>query len=123
MYVVPVKRLMRAEGGATQKPQKLKGNSMSVKSMFDFKFPAEHADEGVAIAHAVGADMTAKAGYIDHEVIRDVKDSGHVMVNTHWESEDAANAVLTPYQHDDKIAQATKLIGSAPSGFVGEVGR
>ena len=96
---------------------------MSVKSMFDFKFPAQHATEGVALAHGVGADMTSKAGYLDHEIISDVKDSGHVMVNTHWESEDAANAVLEPYQHDDKIKQATKLIGSAPTGFVGEVGR
>ena len=96
---------------------------MTVKSMFDFKFPAEHATEGVALAHGVGADMTSKAGYLDHEVITDVKDSGHVMVSTHWESEDAANSTLNPYQHDDKIAQATKLIGSAPTGFVGEVGR
>ena len=96
---------------------------MSVKSMFDFKFPSQHATEGATLAHGVGTDMIAKAGYLDHEVISDVKDSGHFMVNTHWESEDAANAVLTPYQHDDKITQATKLIGSAPTGFIGEVGR
>ena len=96
---------------------------MTVKSMFDFKFPSQHAAEGAKIAHGVGTDMITKAGYLDHEVISDVKDSGHFMVNTHWESEDAANGVLTPYQHDDKIVQATKLIGSAPTGFVGEVGR
>ncbi len=96
---------------------------MSVKSMFDFKFPAQHAAEGVALARSVGADMTKKAGYLDHEIIQDVGDSGHVMVNTHWESQDVAMAVLNPYQHDDKIVQATKLIGTAPTGFVGEVGR
>ena len=96
---------------------------MSVKSMFDFKFPAQHADEGIALCHSVGADMTKKAGYLDHEIILDMSDAGHAMVNTHWESQDAAMAVLDPYQHDDKIVQATKLIGSAPTGFVGEVGR
>ena len=96
---------------------------MSVKSMFDFKFPAQHADEGASLCRSVGVDMTAKTGYLDHEVIQDVKDPGHVMVNTHWESEEAAMAVLNPYQHEDKIVQATKLIGTAPSGFVGEVGR
>ena len=96
---------------------------MSVKSMFDFKFPAEHADEGVALARGVGADMPAKAGYLDHEVIHDVNDAGHVMVNTHWESAEAAMAVLNPYQHDDKVVKATKLIGAPPSGFVGEVER
>lgn len=91
--------------------------------MFDFKFPALHADEGVAIARSIGADMIAKAGYLDHEAIQDVQDTGHVMVNTHWESQEVAMAVLDPYQHDDKIKQATKLIGKEPSGFVGEVGR
>ena len=96
---------------------------MSVKSMFDFKFPAQHAAEGVAIAKSVGADMTTKAGYLDHEIIQDVKNPGHIMVNTHWENEQAAMAVLNPYQHDDKIVQAKKLIGSEPTGFVGEVGR
>ena len=96
---------------------------MTVKSMFDFKFPAQHADEGIALCRSVGADMTAKAGYLDHEIILDLSDSGHVMVNTHWKSQEAAMAVLDPYQHDDKIVQATKLIGNAPTGFVGEVGR
>ena len=91
--------------------------------MFDFKFPAQHVDEGVALVRAVGADMTAKAGYLGHEVILDVSDPGLAMVNTHWESQDAAMAVLDQYQHDDKIVQATKLIGTEPNGFVGEVGR
>ena len=96
---------------------------MTVKSMFDFKFPAPHATEGVAIAHAIGADMVSKDGYLDHEVILDVKDSGHVMVNTHWQSQEVAMAVLDPYQHGDNVKQATKLIGAPPTGFVGEVGR
>ena len=96
---------------------------MTVKSMFDFKFSAEHAAEGVAVARAIGADMPAKAGYLDHEVILDVSDAGHVMVNTHWESAEAAMAVLHLYQHDDKVVKATTLIGAPPIGFVGEVGR
>ena len=94
---------------------------MPVKSMFDFKFPAAGREEGVALATAIGQDMPPLAGYQGHEVIQDVKDPGHVMVNTQWASEEAANAVLTPYQHDAKIKRATELIGSAPSGFVGDI--
>ena len=96
---------------------------MTVKSMFDFKFPSEHATEGVALARSIGADMPAKAGYIDHEVILDVNDAGHVMVNTQWQSQQAATAVLDPYQHDDKVVNATKLIGAPPAGFIGTVER
>ena len=32
-------------------------------------------------------------------------------------------AVLDPYQHDEKVVKATKLIGAPPAGFVGEVER
>ena len=96
---------------------------MTVKSMFDFKFPAQHAQEGVALARSIGVDMVPLAGYVGHEIVRDVKDPGHVMVNTHWASEQAAWAVLGHYQHDDKITRAKTLIGAEPTGFVGEVDR
>ena len=89
--------------------------------MFDFKFPAAGREEGVALATAIGQDMPPLAGYQGHEVIQDVADPGHLMVNTQWANQDAANAVLTPYQHDDKIKRATELIGAAPSGFVGTI--
>ena len=89
--------------------------------MFDFKFPAAARTEGVALAMAIGQDMPPLKGYQNHEVIQDVADPGHVMVNTQWASQADANAVLTPYQHDDKIKRATELMGSAPSGFVGDI--
>lgn len=89
--------------------------------MFDFHFPAAARQEGMTLAEAVGHDMPPLAGYQGHEVIQDVADPGHVMVNTQWASQDAANAVLTPYQHDAKIKRATELIGSAPTGFIGDI--
>ena len=94
---------------------------MSVKSMFEFKFPESARAEGVTLATGVGHDMPPLAGYQGHEVIQDVADPGHLMVCTQWTSQEAANAVLTPYQHDAKIKRATELIGSAPTGFVGDI--
>lgn len=96
---------------------------MTVKSMFDYRFPAEHVDEGFVLARGIGADMIPLAGYLDHEIVRDVNDPGHMMINTHWESEEAAWAVLDLYRHDDKIKRATDLMGQESPGFVGEVGR
>ena len=96
---------------------------MTVKSMFDYRFPAEHVAEGYTLVQGIGADMIPLAGYLDYEIVRDVKDPGHMMVNTHWESEKAAWAVLDVYRHDDKIQRATYLMGSESPGFVGEVGR
>ena len=96
---------------------------MTVKSMFEYRFPAEHVDEGITLTHGIGADMIPLAGYLDYEVIRDVKEPGHIMVNTLWESEEAAWAVLDRYRHSDKIKRATELMGSESPGFVGKVGR
>lgn len=96
---------------------------MAVKSMFEFRFSAEDAEEGFTLVQGIGADMIPLAGYLDYEVVRDVKDPGHMMVNTLWESEAAAWAVLDQYRHSDKIKRTKELMGSESPGFVGEVGR
>ena len=94
---------------------------MAVKSMFEFKFPAEAAEEGLQLAQAIGGDMRPLDGYLDHEVIQDVTDPGHLMVNTHWASPDQAKAVLGSYQHDAKIKKAEQLVPGGPVGFIGAV--
>ncbi len=94
---------------------------MSVKSVFEFKFPVKAQQEGLIICRDIGHDMTSLKGYMDHEVIQDATDPGHMMVNTLWTSEEASTAVLSKYQQDEKIKRATTLIGAPPSGFVGTV--
>ena len=96
---------------------------MTVRSIFEFTFPIEQVDEGYMLSRNIGADMRPLAGYLDHEVVRDVKDPSHIMVSTLWENAEAAWAVLNAYQHDDKIKRTRELMGKAASGFVGEVGR
>ena len=94
---------------------------MNVKSMFEFKFSATAREEGLRLAEAVGRDMPACAGYVDHEVIQDVKDPGHVMVNTRWATGEQADAVLSKYNNDSKIKRITELLKGQPGGFVGNV--
>ena len=94
---------------------------MGVKSIFEFRFEGKDAEEGLRMAEAIGNDMPPLKGYLDHEVIQDVNDPGHMMVNTHWASLDECNAVLSTYKDDDKIKQATALLPNPPSGFVGSV--
>ncbi len=94
---------------------------MAVKSMFDFRFPADAREEGLRLAQAIGNDMPPLDGYLDHEVIQDVADAGHVMVNTRWASRGQAEAVLGTYNDDPKIKTANALIPGGPTGFVGDV--
>lgn len=94
---------------------------MNVKSLFEFKFSAAAREEGLRLAVSIGGDMPSKEGYLSHEVIQDVSDPGHVMVNTLWNSRKQAEAVLTVYNNDSKVTRATELLGAPPSGFVGDV--
>ena len=92
---------------------------MSAVSVFDFPFKAENASEGGDIATAIGHDMTLTEGYERHEVLHDVSNPAHFAVITFWHDQAQGEAVLGKYLQDDKIAQATKLIGAAPTGFLG----
>ncbi len=94
---------------------------MAVKSMFEFKFPARAREEGLRLARAIGNDMPPLDGYLDHEIIQNVADAGHVMVNTRWASREQADAVLASYNDDPKIKKANELLPGGPRGFVGEV--
>ena len=94
---------------------------MNVKSLFEFKFSAQAREEGLRIAESIGGDMPSKEGYLSHEVIQDVSDAGHVMVNTLWNSREQAEAVLSVYNNDSKIKRATELLGAPPTGFIGGV--
>lgn len=94
---------------------------MAVESCFDFQFPTTAREEGLEVAKAIGADMPARAGFVEYRVLQDLTDPGHVQVTTRWDSNDSAQKVLTAYLQDTKIKRATELIGSAPTGFVGEL--
>ena len=94
---------------------------MNFKSLFDFKFSSQASEEGLSLAESIGGDMPSKEGYLSHEVIQDVSDAGHVMVNTLWNSRQQAESVLSVYNNDPKIKRATELLGAPPTGFVGDV--
>ena len=94
---------------------------MSVKSIFEFHFPAESHEAGFRLAQDIGNDMPPYEGYLDHEVIRDVKDPGHLQVVTRWRSLAEANAVLAEYGKSPTIQRVNQLHSGPRSGFIGEV--
>jgi len=94
---------------------------VSVKSIFEFKFSAVSRDEGHRLCEAIGNDMPPLDGYLDHEVIQDFADPGHLLVSTRWGTRAQANAVLATYVQDPKVQRATELLSGPPSGFVGDV--
>lgn len=94
---------------------------MPVNSIFEFKFAEDAREEGLRVAQAIGGDMPVKDGYLDHEVIQDVKDPGHLMVLTRWSDQDKCDAVLSEYYSHPNVARAIELLPEPPHGFVGVI--
>ena len=72
---------------------------MSVYSIWESRFPAEAAEEGIRTTRAIWRDMLSFDGYLDHELIEDLDQPGHLFVVSRWASRYAADAALSYASH------------------------
>lgn len=82
---------------------------MSITVLWDARFRQQNAQAGQDVVKRIWDDMTGFAGYIDHEAIVDVGDSGHVVVVSHWSSREAADRALTEYRNHPNAVEANSL--------------
>jgi hypothetical protein len=75
---------------------------MIVETVFEFRFRAEVRERGLELLRAIGADMVPLAGYLEHRIVRDLADPGHLLEVTRWASKEEAEAVLANYPSDPK---------------------
>jgi quinol monooxygenase YgiN len=67
---------------------------MAVFSIWESRFPPERAEEGLRVTRAIWEDMLGFAAYLNHEIVRDLDESGHLIVGSRWESQEAADEAL-----------------------------
>lgn len=72
---------------------------MSVYSIWESRFPAEAAEDGIIVTKAIWNDMPSFDGYLEHELVQDLADPGHLIVVSRWESRDAADAAMSYASH------------------------
>jgi quinol monooxygenase YgiN len=72
---------------------------VSIYSIWESHFPPESAREGVQATHAIWTDMPAFEGYLEHEVVEDLDQPGHLFVLSRWASREAAEAALVYLSH------------------------
>jgi heme-degrading monooxygenase HmoA len=72
---------------------------MSVYSIWESRFPAESAEEGVKVTKAIWRDMLCFDGYLSHELIQDLDQPGHLFVVSRWASREAADEAMTYTSH------------------------
>ncbi|HUA03112.1 MAG TPA: hypothetical protein VMB27_04355 [Solirubrobacteraceae bacterium] len=51
---------------------------MSVYSIWESRFPADTVGEGINVTKAIWRDMLSFEGYLEHELIQDLDDPGHL---------------------------------------------
>jgi quinol monooxygenase YgiN len=83
---------------------------MAIYSIWESRFPAECADEGRAVTEAIWRDMTEYDGYLDHDLLIDADDPGHLLVLSRWESRAHADEALRQYAGHPNARAANSLV-------------
>jgi hypothetical protein len=93
---------------------------MGIYSIWEFRFPARAAHEGLGVAEAIWNDMPGFDGYVGHELIRDLDDPGHLLVLSKWTTRQRADDSLVEYAGHPNARRAEQLVGEPRRRFVGE---
>lgn len=83
---------------------------MSVYSVWEFHYPTENMERGLAVAEAIWADMPGYDGYVGHEIVRDLDEPGHLLVISRWSTREKADAVLADYADHPNAREANRLV-------------
>ncbi len=91
---------------------------MSVYSIWEARFPAQTAEEGISVTQAIWRDMLAFDGYLAHDLIQDLDQPGHLFVVSRWASREAADAAMSYASHPN-ATRANQLVSEPRRRTVG----
>jgi quinol monooxygenase YgiN len=91
---------------------------MSVYAIWESRFSHETAEEGVRVTKAIWRDMRSVDGYLEHELIQDLDQPGHLLVVSRWASREAAGAALSYLSHPN-ARRADQLVSEPRRRTVG----
>jgi quinol monooxygenase YgiN len=91
---------------------------MPIYSIWESRFPAGAAADGLAVTEAIWADMPAYDGYLEHTVLVDEDDAGHLLVVSRWASRAHADASLRDYSQHPNARAADRLVAEPRRRFV-----
>jgi quinol monooxygenase YgiN len=91
---------------------------MPIYSIWESRFPAPAAADGLAVTEAIWADMPAYDGYLEHVILVDEDDPGHLLVVSRWSSREHADAVLREYSPHPNARAADRLVSEPRRRFV-----
>jgi quinol monooxygenase YgiN len=83
---------------------------MPIYSIWESRFPAARAAEGRAVTEAIWRDMPCFDGYLNHELLVDADDPGHLLVVSQWATRKHADESLRRYGEHPNALAADSLV-------------
>src|SRR5262245_50894200 len=83
---------------------------MAIYSIWESRFPAVRAADGRAVTEAIWRDMPSFGGYLNHELLVDIDDPGHLLVVSQWASREDADESLRLYAEHPNARAANDLV-------------
>ncbi len=83
---------------------------MPIYAIWESRFPAPRAATGRAVTEAIWRDMTSFEGYLDHELLVDIDDPGHLVVVSQWASQEHADESLRLYADHPNARAVNNLV-------------
>lgn len=90
-----------------------------VFSIWESWFTPDAAVEGRQVTEAIWRDMQGYEGYLQHVLVEDLDDPGHLIVVSEWESRAATDRVLEEYADSDNAKRANALAAEPRRRTVG----
>jgi quinol monooxygenase YgiN len=83
---------------------------MAVYAIWESYFPPEATGAGQDVTERIWDDMCSYEGYLEHELLQDLDDPGHLFVVSRWESREHADRVLADYRGHPHAVEANGLV-------------
>lgn len=91
---------------------------IAVYSIWESRFPAQAAEDGIRVTQAIWRDTPSFDGYLEHELVQDLDQPGHVIVVSRWESREAADPAMSYASHPN-ARRAQQLVSEPRRRTVG----
>jgi quinol monooxygenase YgiN len=85
---------------------------MPIYAIWESRFPAPRAATGRAVTEAIWRDMPCFEGYLNHELLVDIDDPGHLLVVSQWASRAHADESLRLYAEHPNARAVTNLVAA-----------
>lgn len=92
---------------------------MNATVLWESRFPPASAESGLEVTRKIWQDMRQFPGYVDHEIVRDLVDAGHLLVISHWSSREALETVKNRYGGHPNVVLLNQLAAEPRRCWIG----